>query len=304
MIFRDLILDLIPRQQFTIISSTIMRFLSVLRSLPFLPVPYGQAPPQPANLDYRSSPDAAIHAYQLMRRANLTTVTLSNSNASVTTTMTVLTFITPSPSAAPIPITSQSQLITSYIPSFTICPNPLLAPSGVPPLYSNASGSPPLYTNASLSTATLPKRQASGSFPPIYQNTTSAPNATTPACSTIYSPTITPICHTTLTPLGGIPIPILACDQPITFSTDHGYTTTTAIPSIQNQTTYYIAPWASLLNGVPDDVVDALICSLPANGTAEACTTVHQSWSISTKEIPAAEIMTAISSVSPPSLPS
>ena len=37
------------------------------------------------------------------------------------TTTGVLTYITPSPGASPVAVTEQSQIVTSYVPQYTLC---------------------------------------------------------------------------------------------------------------------------------------------------------------------------------------
>ncbi len=39
----------------------------------------------------------------------------------------VLTLVTPSPGASPVSVTMQSQIVTSYVPQFTLCELPPLA---------------------------------------------------------------------------------------------------------------------------------------------------------------------------------
>lgn len=43
------------------------------------------------------------------------------------------------------------------------------------------------------------------------------------SCSTSYQPTVTPICSTTLSPLAAPAIPITACNQNVTFSSEYGF---------------------------------------------------------------------------------
>ena len=271
-----------------------MHFPRLLHSLPFLPVSYGSAAPQPAAIDHHYGPPGGNY---YARRASISTATLSNSNLT-TSTVAILTFVTPSPSAAAIPITSQSQIVTSYIPISTTCPSiPSAAPYSAS-AFSSASAPVSYYSipsNYSLpynTSAPLLKRQASAyqniTFPAptgSYLNTTTPtalyPNLTattplnmspsTPICSTIYSPTVTPICHTTLTPLGAPPIPITACLQNVTFSTDHWHTTSAS--QTTSLTTKLFANWDAIATGVPTGPVWAEIC-----GDGSACETVMETW--------------------------
>lgn len=271
-----------------------MHFPRLLRSLPFLPVSYGSSAPQSAAVNHHYGPPGGNY---YARRANISTATLSNGN-SMTSTVTALTFVTPSPSAAAIPITSQSQIVTSYIPISTTCPSIQSAAPYSASAFSSPSASVSNYSipsNYSLpynTSAPLLKRQASayrnitlptptGSYvnattpTALYPNltTTTAPNmsSSTPICSTIYSPTITPICHTTLTPLGAPLILITACLQNVTFSTDHWHTTSGS--ETTSLTTKLFANWDAIATGVPTGPVWAEIC-----GDGSACETVTETW--------------------------
>ena len=222
-----------------------MRVSIFLESLLFLPLSFAGASAELADL-FHDSPKP-----QFIRRANVSTTTeeTTTTRASFTTTITVLTFVTPSPSASAIAITSQSQLVTSYIPQLTACPITTYGPP-------------------------LPKRQVPHSSGPIYSYSNSSRPTTKPfpSCSVLYSPTITPICHTTLTPLGGIPTTITACDQNIAFKTDYGF----YYPSngtVELVPTTYVAPWNSVTTGVPAGTVLAYVC--PSGGT---CTEYAETW--------------------------
>ncbi|MCJ1236094.1 hypothetical protein MMC14_004071 [Varicellaria rhodocarpa] len=201
-----------------------MRFSLLLRSLPFLPAPYGEVHPQPEYV-----------GYDLPRPRFVRTIT-------------VLTFVTPSPSASPIPISSQSQTVTSYIPELTVCP------------VSSNTGSP------------VVKRQPLPTAPTFQFPNVSTTAELTPSCTVRYSPTITPICYITLTPLGGIPIIVSDCTQSIAFKTDYGFYMPANATAILVPTTY-LAPWNSLISGVPKGLIQASICpsSLP-------CLTLTETW--------------------------
>ena len=194
-----------------------------------------------------------------------------------TYTVTALTFFTPSPGAEPVPITSQSQVVTSYIPLMTICPllvTPTTPALPLPTLTLNATSRGTVasaYLPAS-SGASLYRRQFAEENDAPYANS-SIPTSTLSACSVFYTLTTTSICHTTLSPLASPVIPITDCYQKVTFSTDHGYTLvssagpyygngSTSTPlSVLALTSYYVAPWQYVYTGVPADMVDVVICN-------------------------------------------
>ena len=208
-----------------------------------------------------------------------------------TSTITALTFFTPSPGADPVPITSQSQLVTSYIPVMTICPLTITqtAPAlPLPTLTLNATSRGTAASGVPASSgASLYRRQAAEDSEAPYANN-SIPTSTLSSCSIFYSPTPTSICHTTLSPLASPVIPITDCYQRVTFSTDHGYTlissagprygnisTSTAV-SVEALTSYYVAPWQYLYTGIPADAVDVVVCSTSAG--VGSCTTTAEDW--------------------------
>jgi len=190
----------------------------------------------------------------------------------------VLTVITPSPGASPVSVTSQSQIVTTYVPQFTLCELPPIEFFSVTPVPS-----------ATFSTA--PYRNYSVSIPPG-----------TGTCTTIYSQTETMVCDTTLSGLVTT-YPVTNCAQDITFSSQYGYTLVTPAPSsnatypfanatnasaagtavitpavkIQTLTTYYLAPWEELTAATAPSDVMKKICQTFANGTEE-CITEYQVW--------------------------
>ena len=221
-----------------------------------------------------------------------------------TSTVTALTFFTPSPGADPVPITSQSQLVTSYIPVMTICPLTVTqtAPALLlPTLTLNATSRGTAVTGVPASSgASLYRRQAAEDSDAPYANS-SIPTSTLTSCSIFYSPTATSICHTTLSPLASPVIPITDCYQRVTFSTDHGYTlvssagppygnisTSTAV-SVKVLTSYYVAPWQYLYTGIPADAVDVVVCSTSAD--VESCTTTAEDWAPGTGWVKATNII-------------
>ena len=216
----------------------------LLRSLPSVPAPYGQLEPQSGYVGY------GLPKPQFSRRDNISSNTTSISMNIPTSTITVLTFVTPSPSGSPIPITSQSQTVTSYIPKLTACP-----------------------ISSSVSGSSFARRQLQPSAPTFHFPNLSTTAEPKPSCSVLYSPTVTPICYTTLTPLGDIPITVSDCTQSVAFKTDYGlYTPANATSPVVVPTTY-IAPWDSVISGAPKGLVEASIC--PLNWP---CTTLTETW--------------------------
>ncbi|KAF7186604.1 hypothetical protein HII31_12013 [Pseudocercospora fuligena] len=180
----------------------------------------------------------------------------------------ILTYITPSPGAAAIAITEESQLVTSYVPQYTLCELP---PQAVFPV------TPALPTT----TMTAPWRNYSISLPPG--------NGT---CTTIYSPTQTMVCATTLTGLVQ-KYTVSDCAQDISFSTEYGYVlasptitpnltsealaTITPQATVQRLTTFYLAPWQAVTAGSAPEEVTLKVCATYANGTEE-CIRQYEVW--------------------------
>ena len=192
--------------------------------------------------------------------------TVTSTLPPTTSTIQLLAVVTPSHSAEAVIITAQSQLLTTYLPTLTICPL----------VQSTSPTSTPPYPLANVSTA-----------------------VTTPQCTTYYTRSTTPVCTATLYPLGAPPIPITACDQNVTFSTDHGYityptTTGNGITirdvdtAIQTLTTYYVAAWEALVTGVPS-TGEMEVCS-----GERGCVTQMQGWSVNTVEAVETEMETVV----------
>lgn len=118
-----------------------------------------------------------------------------------------LTATTPSPLS---PLASDGQIVASYAPVLTICPIGVFQPS--------LSGSSEA-AKASTAVAAIQRRQGAVKYYGNFSIAASPPDE----CSTSYSSTLMRSCATTLTPVGSPPLPITACDQEVTFSTDHGY---------------------------------------------------------------------------------
>lgn len=120
----------------------------------------------------------------------------------------VLTYITPSPGASPIAVTKQSQLVGSFVPEFTLCELPPIAFYNItwPPTSARATGAP--YQNYSISES-IPSGNGT--------------------CTTVYSPTMTMVCATTLTALAD-KYTVSQCHEDLTFSTAYGAVIVTPTP--------------------------------------------------------------------------
>ncbi|KAK0791461.1 hypothetical protein LTR59_008854 [Friedmanniomyces endolithicus] len=188
----------------------------------------------------------------------------------------VLTLVTPSPGASPVSVTMQSQIVTSYVPQFTLCE--------LPPL-------------AFLPTTPVPSaRPTAAPLPQLFHISST-------------SETEIMVCDTTLYGLA-TSYPVTDCAQDVTFSSQYGYTLVTPTPTgntssnatqahpsgtgmiasatnatamitpapeIQTLTTYYLAPWQELTAATaPSDVIRK-VCQTLANGTEE-CITEYQVW--------------------------
>ena len=200
---------------------------------------------------------------------------------SASATSGVLTVITPSPGASPVQVTEQSQLVTTYVPQFTLCQ--------LPPIDFY-----PMTPQPSVVPTTAPYKNYSISIPPGNSS-----------CTTVYSETETMVCATTLSDLTTT-YTVTQCPQEITFSTRYGYTLApptgsngtaaatgtgyypfsnatamiTPAPNIQTLTTYYLAPWQELTSAGPPADVDLKVCSALANGT-EQCVRQYEVWQTS-----------------------
>ncbi|KAH0338050.1 hypothetical protein KCU81_g7857, partial [Aureobasidium melanogenum] len=193
----------------------------------------------------------------------------------------VLTYVTPSPGASPIPVTEQSQLVSSDVPLFTLCALP-------PEAFSSVTATP--------TQTTAPYQNYSISIPP-------GPGT----CTTIYSPTVTMVCATTLTGIDRV-YPVTACNQDITFSSDFGYVLETPSatlsnatdangtgamitppPTVQPLTTYYVAPWNELTSAGPPSDIDKKVCATFLNGTEE-CVVEYYVWETSLVTIPTSTV--------------
>lgn len=176
----------------------------------------------------------------------------------------ILSIVFPSLDASPVEITSQSQVVESYIPDITWCVGP---PIGLIPT-ATLTGAP--YLNDST----------------LYTTTT----AGTGSCETVYVPTTTTVCATTLIGLAS-KITVSECDQEITFSSEWGFTletptlTTnnisliTPAPTVKRMMTYWLVPWQSLTLGETPSNVDIKVCTILEDETLE-CIRYQEVWEV------------------------
>lgn len=179
----------------------------------------------------------------------------------------IYTYITPSPGATPVAVTTESQIVTSYVPQFTLCELPPIA-----------------FFSASISRT---------STSPAFQNYSISIPTDTGTCTTIFDPTITMVCATTLTALDR-QYTVTNCNDDITFSTEYGYVlatptasaptnvsaSITPAPTVETLTTYFLAPWQQLTAGTAPSEVDLKVCKSFTNGSIE-CIREYQVWETS-----------------------
>jgi hypothetical protein len=168
----------------------------------------------------------------------------------------------PSPDASAVEITSQSQVVTSYLPEMTWCVGPPVA-------YAAVSRKAP-YLNDS--------------------NEYEIITAGTPRCETVYVPTATTVCATTLTGIAS-KITVSECDQKVTFSSECGLTLEiptpvtsdssliTPAPIVKRMSTYWIAPWQSLTAGKAPSDVDIKVCTVQKDESLE-CLFYREVWEV------------------------
>jgi hypothetical protein len=176
-------------------------------------------------------------------------------------TRTIHSIVFPSPDAAPIEVTSQSQVLTSFVPQMTWC---VAAPLAVLPL------------------TTAPYLNGSTAFTTFISGTDS--------CETVYAPVVTTICATTLTGLAS-KVTITACNQEVTFSSECGFeletptpitsnaSLITPAPTIKRSFTYWLAPWQSLTVGETPSDVDVKICTELDDGNLD-CSRYQEVWEV------------------------
>lgn len=274
--------------------------LPLFRELAILSVAFDQALAAPSQTDrvHRQQGRPELHNGHLFRRddaADLRHSRLSSLPTTAASSASYITLVTPSPGASAISITSQGQIITSYS-ALTVCltttssSTPIALSSSSSAASVGISSAPTISPSArSNTTYGFARRQVSGHYanittiPAPYANATntsvpSFPDSPITSCSVTYIPTTTAICHTTITPLGGISVPVSVCDQNITFSTDHEIASTAS--STEVLTVFYVAAWQDVVKGVPTGTVQKEICN-----SASQCSTVQEKWNITTATI-------------------
>jgi hypothetical protein len=192
---------------------------------------------------------------------HIESITTTQQCLTPSTTRTIHSIVFPSPDAAPIEVTSQSQVLTSYVPEMTWCVVP-------PVIFAPISGAP--YSNVSANYSAI----ASG----------------TGSCETVYAPVMTTVCATTLTGLAS-KITITDCNQEVTFSTECGFnletptpitssaSIITPAPTIRRTFTYWLAPWQSMTAGETPSDVDVKICTVLDDGDLE-CSRYQEIWEV------------------------
>lgn len=168
----------------------------------------------------------------------------------------------PSPDATAIAITAQSQVVTSFLPEMTWCVGP---PIALQPVSIDAP-----YLNQSTEYEVI--------------------TAGTGHCETVYVPTETTVCATTLTGIAS-KIIVSECDQQITFSSECGFTLETPLPvttsssivtpapTVKRMMTYWLARWQSLTAGNAPSDVDIKICTIQEGGGME-CIRYQEVWEV------------------------
>ena len=224
-----------------------MRFTIALQCLLLLSIAYARVPlgKSPRHQVFGAAPPA-----------NVSTATVTISIFEPLGFPTLLTQFTPSPGAPITGITTQSQIVTSYVPQLTACPL--------------AFNSTPYYEKRQVPRTTPPQNSSNTIIIPFFPFP--IPTRTTGPCSTLYSPTVTPICYSAITPLGGVPITVTDCTQKIAFSTTRGLYGP-ANGTAEDVATTYFANWNRVVTGVPLGLVDAVLCP-----QTSSCTTITESW--------------------------
>lgn len=185
---------------------------------------------------------------------------------------TTYTIITPSPSASPIPITSQSQVVTTYVPILTLCP-----------MSTRGAGIKPR------------------SVAPYTNDTAPFGNTTGDGCVTKYSALRTTVCDTTINGIA-TQVHVTTCNQQVTFSSMFGYSLSTIaptdtyeagpLPTIETITTYFQAPWQAVTDGsTPTDIVQRVCSPVPTN--SQQCVDIQEIW----ETIPISTVKTSFSHV-------
>ncbi|OAG10452.1 uncharacterized protein CC84DRAFT_1256285 [Paraphaeosphaeria sporulosa] len=177
-------------------------------------------------------------------------------------TRSIHSLLYPSPDASAVEITSQSQVVTSYLPEMTWCVGPPVAFAVV--------------------TTRAPYQNQSMEYEVI--------TAGTARCETVYVPTETTVCATTLTGIAS-KITVSECDQEITFSSECGFTLETPTPvtsdsslitlapRVKRMTTFWVAPWQSLTAGEAPSDVDIKVCTAQEDESLE-CIHYREVWEV------------------------
>lgn len=157
----------------------------------------------------------------------------------------VLTYVTPSPGANPIAVTEQSQYVTSFVPQYTLCELPPVAFYSASPYRPSMVASTAPYQNYSIS---VPEGNGT--------------------CTTIYKPTHTMVCATTLTGLFD-KWTVSQCHQDLTFSTQYGFALVTPTPTPAAAASSTSAPLSTSAPPPVDNSAPVLNDTVPAvlNGT-------------------------------------
>ena len=162
-----------------------------------------------------------IHAREKNEHLGRRAVTLPNDG--------VHTLPTPSPTkpltiisvpiGGPVTVTAQRQMVQSYVPLMIVCPLDVSPTSLSGPLISDPLTAAPNRTDSNSTIgAALPPAPA---IPAGAKHLLPRPKVWD--CSTSYASFLTPVCATTLSPLAAPLIPVTACDQNVTFSSEYGY---------------------------------------------------------------------------------
>lgn len=168
-----------------------------------------------------------------------------------------------------VPVTTQI-----IIPVATICP-------------ANVTVSPSTSAGLGLSSYVLTMNTESTSVSSTATGNSTGTTVTetdTNGCSTLYTPVTTPVCQTTLSGMGQLPITVTACSQYVTFSTS----TSTEIPvstvsgsPMGANVAYFLADWRVIASGVVPNNVTVEDCVQGSGG--QDCSTSTESWSVTTE---------------------
>lgn len=227
-----------------------------------------QAAPDQKDVLQQHDHQHAVHEKRVAKGPPLMGGRPLHHRAITTPPVSVYTYITPSPGATPVAVTTESQIVTSYVPQFTLCELPPIA-----------------FFSASAISRT--------STSPAFQNYSISIPTDTGTCTTIFDPTITMVCATTLTALDR-QYTVTNCNDDITFSSEYGYVlatptasgptnvpaSVTPAPTVETLTTYFLAPWQQLTAGTAPSEVDLKVCRSFTNGSIE-CIREYQVWETS-----------------------